>query len=83
MDVNWNPNELQSIDPVHDNHEPQWVTALHVAARNRNVEAVKSFLKRGARTDIRDELGRTAFQTAMRKGNEEVLEIIEEHGWTE
>jgi hypothetical protein len=51
-------------------------TALHLAAHNGNLEAVRWLLDHGARTDLRDSLGRTPYERAQYKNKTQVLAIL-------
>ena len=57
-------------------------TPLHVVAENSEfgAQVVRVLLDRGANVDAEDNEGRTAFQIASTRGDEEVMELLSEHG---
>ena len=53
-------------------------TALHVAAEKGDVQSVRLLLDHGARSDLRDSLGRTPYDRAKLMYRTEVLDILRE-----
>jgi ankyrin repeat protein len=43
-------------------------TPLHVAVSNKNMTVIDALIKRGARTDIVNDFGKTALDRAVEKG---------------
>lgn len=59
-------------------HRKGFDTALHLAAQNGNVEAVRVLLDCGARKSMLDGAGRTPFQRAQQANRERVLDMLRE-----
>lgn len=59
-------------------HSPGADTALHLAAQNGNLDAVRVLLDRGARRDAKDAAGRTPSQRVQQVNRKEVLKMLEE-----
>ncbi|KAL8921174.1 MAG: hypothetical protein Q9172_004170 [Xanthocarpia lactea] len=56
------------------------VRPIHVAARDGNVEAVRSLLKHGVSPNIRDEDGDTPIHRAAFSRNHKMIQILVDHG---
>ncbi len=55
-------------------------TALHVAARRRRPRAVAILLEAGAHVDARCACDKTAYAHAARRGFDDVLRVLDQHG---
>lgn len=53
-------------------------TALHLAAENGNLEAVRVLVDRGARKNIKDAAGRTPAQRVKQENRDEILKMLSE-----
>jgi ankyrin repeat protein len=53
---------------------------LHLAAGNSHIEIVQLLLERGAKAEIRNEDGRTAFDEALRIGELKIAELLSQYG---
>ncbi len=58
-------------------------TALHEAAFEGDVEAVKTLLSKGADTEVKDNGGLTPLGAAIAKGNEDIATFLRQSGVTE
>lgn len=61
-----------------DTQDDQGETALHIILQKhgtKGVPAIKQLMQRGARMDIRDNRGRTAWTLASERGNEQALAL--------
>jgi len=61
-------------------HGPRSETPLHVAVRRRRLEAAAVLLDAGADIDARTAGGKTAFAHAVRRGFDEVAEMLRQRG---
>ena len=55
-------------------------TALHVAARRRRVTAIEILLSKGSDVDAKTAGGKTAYAHAIRRGFDDVVETLRQHG---
>jgi ankyrin repeat protein len=58
--------------------EDQW-TALHDASYFGYFDIVKALLERGANVDERNDEGRTPFQLAGMRGEQEIMRLLSEY----
>lgn len=71
----WRPVELKPASPNYRNTSTGQ-TALHIAAKKRNLEVIKLLLKRGADIAVKDYDGRTALHRTVER-----LDCIECGRW--
>ncbi|KAI1419580.1 hypothetical protein F5Y12DRAFT_720549 [Xylaria sp. FL1777] len=82
LDINYRDKERVSKRDQQDPWGQGWweasLTALHMAARNGNKDAVSFLLLRGARVNEPEFYGRTARQLAFDAGHHEIAEMLDQ-----
>jgi len=61
---------------INEKHTPQQLTALHLAVKNENRYAVSVLLENGARTDLNDRRGQSAYDLAVKIGNRGITKMF-------
>ncbi|KFY94707.1 hypothetical protein V500_03101 [Pseudogymnoascus sp. VKM F-4518 (FW-2643)] len=86
MDINLLPSELERLELESGIHNPDGVrirgpngTTLHEAVRYNRNHILVTLMKKGARTDIKDEDGQTPYEVAKKKKAKDTMAMFPEH----
>ncbi|KFZ09587.1 hypothetical protein V502_08638 [Pseudogymnoascus sp. VKM F-4520 (FW-2644)] len=86
MDINLFPSELERLEPESGIHNPDGVrtrgpngTTLHEAVRYNRNHILVTLMKKGARTNIKDEDGQTPYEVAKKKKAKDTMALFPEH----
>lgn len=86
MNINLFPTERERLEPESGIHNPDGVrisgpngTPLHEAVRYNRKHILETLIKKGARTDIKDEDGQTPYEVAKKKKAKDTMALFPEH----
>ena len=84
----WHALDYERLEPVRlllehggdPDESPEWPALHHAVTRGRSPEFLRLLVQHGADPARRDHNGRTAFQHALRRGRDELAEMLRELG---